>query len=143
MSACIPASRFFCRGAVLPNGYWSWKRRKTIYGHRHVFEECYGSIPKGHEIHHSCGRRDCVNPEHMMLVTRQQHSQLHRATHCRRGHPLSDANLIRDPYPRCRACRTERQREHRSTDEYRARRREQRRGHGASLVGDQLRKALT
>ena len=59
--------------------------------HRYAYELLVGSIPEGHELHHRCGVRACVNPEHLQVVTRAEHRSLEREakTHCHRGHPYS------------------------------------------------------
>ena len=62
-------------GAIHPTGgYGRWRQR---YAHREVYREVYGAIPVGHEIHHTCGVRDCVRPEHLVAVTRARHLALH------------------------------------------------------------------
>lgn len=46
--------------------------RRTAYAHRISFELFRGPIPEGAEIAHSCDVRNCVNPEHLSLMTRQE-----------------------------------------------------------------------
>jgi hypothetical protein len=41
--------------------------------HRRVYELTSGPIPDGHEIHHRCGTRRCVDPFHLEIVTRREH----------------------------------------------------------------------
>ena len=73
------------------NGCWLWQRytsedgygikgvggKKIDKAHRVYYEQMRGPIPKGFEIHHLCGTRSCVNPEHLEAVTREQHRRRH------------------------------------------------------------------
>lgn len=45
--------------------------------HRSAYEEAYGEIPAGMQLHHLCGIRQCVNPEHLAVMTPRQHNQIH------------------------------------------------------------------
>ena len=57
----------------------------VVYLHRAMYEATYGPIPteppadgsRRFEIHHSCGSRSCLNPEHLALVTQRQHATIH------------------------------------------------------------------
>jgi hypothetical protein len=57
----------------------------TRWAHRIVFERMAGPIPEGHELHHECGNRRCVNPTHLRPVTRAQHNALHAVEKARMG----------------------------------------------------------
>jgi hypothetical protein len=66
-------------------------------------------IPRGLQAHHitTCGHKNCVAIAHLQLVTAAQHAALHRATHCKRGHPFSPQNTylyVRGSWV-CRHCR--------------------------------------
>jgi hypothetical protein len=41
--------------------------------HRVAYQHGVGEIPAGHEIHHRCQNRRCVNPAHLEAVTRRTH----------------------------------------------------------------------
>ena len=45
--------------------------------HRLIYEECYGSIPKGYTIHHIDGDKTNNNPGNLMLLTKSNHHKLH------------------------------------------------------------------
>jgi hypothetical protein len=60
-------------GRTMPNGYgMRTKFRKSVYAHRYYFQAFYGvEIPKGTDLDHLCRRRNCVNPTHLEMVSRQ------------------------------------------------------------------------
>jgi hypothetical protein len=41
--------------------------RRMIPAHRFAWEEAFGAIPDGADVHHRCGNRACVRPEHLVL----------------------------------------------------------------------------
>lgn len=45
--------------------------------HRVAYENVNGPIGKGLEIHHTCGEKSCVNPDHLVTMTRSQHMRYH------------------------------------------------------------------
>lgn len=71
MSDCI-----IWQGPVGNHGYG----RKYIGGgrrdlaHRCAYREHVGPIPDEHIIHHGCGTRLCVNPDHLILTTQSVHA---------------------------------------------------------------------
>lgn len=48
--------------------------------HRQQYEQRYGPIPPGRDLHHLCATPRCVNPAHLEAVTRLEHAARHRAT---------------------------------------------------------------
>jgi hypothetical protein len=69
------------------------------------YELLIGEIPKGHELHHTCENRLCVNPDHLKPLTRKDHitkfSPNHityinaHKTHCPQGHEYTEDNLVK------------------------------------------------
>jgi len=87
-----------------------YAKRGEVYVHREVMD-----APKGMEVHHLCGNRGCVEPEHLLVVNRADHLKLHKMTHCRKaGHPLKQGKKQQV----CNPCAAE------SAREYRARQKE-------------------
>lgn len=75
---------------------WIWQKATNTdpktggIGHGHVFdgekmrpahivyyERKYGRVPEGHELHHLCEQKPCVNPDHVNPVTDAEHKQSH------------------------------------------------------------------
>jgi len=46
---------------------------KKTYGHRKIYELIKGPIPEGKILHHLCSNKACINPEHLLPVTRSTH----------------------------------------------------------------------
>lgn len=124
----IPMSSFWDRVVKQEDGCWLWTGNTSRgYGsvtleqyhtsaHRLSYLLTYGTpVPEGKEIHHTCGVRRCVNPDHMEVVTRKEHKRLSpndittklaQKTECVRGHPFTPENIYLYKGRRhCRACR--------------------------------------
>lgn len=107
-----------------PDGYGviGWRvggKQYRAYVHRLVYEGFNGAIPADHEIHHCCGNRLCVNPDHLEVVTDREHGLRHRTAVEQRGVPCphcgSDSwrhNLLRGRPNgwRCADCHARRER---------------------------------
>lgn len=109
--------------------YWIWPGAKTGHGygnlylgggrnrarwgvaHRIAYEAFVGPIPDGHDVHHTCGLRACVNPWHLGTVDHKAHAHQHqpRRSHCCHGHAFTGENTYTDPQGNryCRTCRRE------------------------------------
>lgn len=68
---------------------------RSVLAHRAMYEALRGPIPEKLTLDHLCRNRDCVNPWHLEPVTAIENTRRGHAlvTHCKRGHPLSGANL--------------------------------------------------
>jgi len=55
-------------------GYHYYKRMggKRTYLHRHIYEECFGFIPEGMVVRHTCDNPHCINPEHLLVGTQKE-----------------------------------------------------------------------
>lgn len=52
----------------------SYRDKKTRI-HRYIYEQHYGSIPKGMVIRHKCDDRACINPLHLEIGTQNDNIQ--------------------------------------------------------------------
>lgn len=81
---------------------------KTVYAHRLAYEQTKGKIPIGMTIDHLCSVKNCINVEHLEVVTREENTKrrFYSQTHCKRGHKLSGDNLMFQSggRRRCREC---------------------------------------
>ena len=90
---------------------------KLVQAHRWAYEQVKGPIPEGLDLDHLCRVRNCVNPNHLEPVTRRQnlmrgehtYAKLHRAGHCKRGHPFNKQNtyICKQGKRHCRICNYE------------------------------------
>jgi hypothetical protein len=51
---------------------------RNMYAHRVAYEHYVGPIAEGNHIHHTCGNKLCVNPDHLRSVTIQEHRMAHQ-----------------------------------------------------------------
>ena len=112
------------KGKVGKRGYGvSQQNKKAILAHRLVYEFFKRSIEPGKELHHLCGNKRCVNPEHLQPVSRKEHIELSpnaiaykngKKSHCPKGHQykVDEAFLRRTGKARrfCHVCRMQQQR---------------------------------
>lgn len=123
--------RMMRRTSVAPNECWVYRGAlgRTGYGrvyvdpvrgwasaHRVAYEQLVGSVPAGLEIDHICLTRNCLNPQHMRVVTHLENVRHGRTnqndgkTHCVYGHPFPPDRV-------CRPCAAARMRLHRAKKE--------------------------
>ena len=97
-----PAECIFWTGAVVM-GY-GWKRHG---GGKEYVHRLAANAPKGMEVHHLCGVRLCYNPDHLQVVTKQEHIAIHTElrTHCKHGHEWNEENTYVRPDTGTRQCR--------------------------------------
>lgn len=50
---------------------------KTMRAHRALYEELHGPLPSSVAVHHTCGTRRCLNPEHFEPMLHSEHARLH------------------------------------------------------------------
>lgn len=121
-----PEKRFWAYVDKQSNGCWLWTGYLTngygrfkihgerIMAHRWIYEKEKGAIPEGYEIDHICRQRNCVNPEHLEIVTPRENmarslnqgARALREDKCIHGHDYTVENTYYSPrgYRRCRAC---------------------------------------
>jgi len=100
------------QGTKTGNGYGRfWDGQRMVLAHRWAYEQLRGPIPAGLQADHRCRHRNCVNPQHIDLVTARGNSltaYLPNAMKlvCVRGHPLTGSNLQLNSKGnrQCRAC---------------------------------------
>lgn len=88
-----------------------------VRAHRASYEKVKGPIPEGYHVHHVCENKSCINPDHLIALTPQDHivnytpgswsyENRHR-THCNKGHERTPENRrevrTRDSYV-CKIC---------------------------------------
>lgn len=120
------AEAFWAKVEKLGSGCWLWQGWTNVKGygevgrkgcahlaHRFAFELERGPIPHGLNVHHECNNPRCVNPDHLTLMSRNEHASLHNLTnhwrkrvkHCKRGHEFTPENtFMAGGQRRCRIC---------------------------------------
>lgn len=79
--------------------------------HRALYQDRFGVVPAGMDLHHLCEVKACVNLDHLELLTHAEHAARHNPvlSHCRRGHSMDDAYYPPVGDRQCRTCRRERE----------------------------------
>jgi len=75
--------------------------------HRVLYEMYIGGIERGYDIHHKCGTRWCVNPNHCEALSGVAHRQLRgQRTHCSAGHEYAKTGfwLTKRGHRICKVC---------------------------------------
>lgn len=93
-----------CKSAIDEKGYGRMSfNNKTVYEHRLVYILSHPQEDISKKIiHHICKNKWCINPKHLIAITRKQHSAEHglsgwakfhyEKTQCKNGHPLDRRN---------------------------------------------------
>lgn len=63
----------------------SIRHRGTVLAHRAMAMVFYGDID-GLEVHHLCENKACINPWHLVPVTKLEHKASHLSEVCAHGH---------------------------------------------------------
>lgn len=109
-----PAKSCLVWQGAASRGYGQIKsNNKMIYVHRFSYELTYGKIKKNKEMHHKCENKLCVNPAHLVALTRKEHARFNHLAikkRCSRGHLFSKKNtILKNGIQRdCRICRRKR-----------------------------------
>jgi len=87
-------------------GCWAWGGSLDRHGYalcdingrreraaRVSYEAWVGVIPPGHDVHHTCRSRACINPRHLKAKERREHFRLHAASGAWAGSRNSQAKL--------------------------------------------------
>jgi len=82
--------------------------------HRMAYKLLVGPIGRHNHLHHLCGNKECMNVEHLEVVSNSEHRQRHLVKLCKRGH---DEWYIRPDGKgrQCMACQREQSRKNRSS----------------------------
>lgn len=87
------------RGFTSPCHVWPGSVNHAGYGrawggqaHRVFWEREHGPVPESMELDHLCRQRDCVNPEHLEVVT---HAENTRRAHLARAAGKPDPSGVR------------------------------------------------
>jgi hypothetical protein len=106
------------QGPLDKDGYGHFYfRRRGRRAHRFAWFLYRGPIPEGMVVNHVCKRRDCVNPQHLELLTPRENalqdslspaSVNARKTHCKQGHAYDRTYGGQRSCSRCQAEKTRR-----------------------------------
>ena len=122
-----PEERFWEKVEKVPGGCWLWTaflaannygrfnltHGTPLYAHRVAYEWANGAIPEGMQLDHLCRVRNCVNPDHLEVVTQRVNilrgasptAKNASKTQCAHGHPYDSRNTYWRPDGDGRACK--------------------------------------
>lgn len=93
-----PGGCWLWTGHGTPNGYGNfWNGHSQVFAHKWAWVSLRSDIPEGLELDHLCKIRNCVNPDHMEPVTREENIARSAQTRrekpcCKRGHLFNEEN---------------------------------------------------
>jgi hypothetical protein len=111
---------------ALSRGYGNYKdpaTKRNLPAHVYAWEQANGPVSEGHELHHLCHVRSCVNLAHLQMLTPTEHHRAHglEVTHCPQGHEYTEENTYYsnegNGHRRCRTCHRDQMRERRRAHE--------------------------
>lgn len=81
-------------GSKDPKGYGNYyiTRKKCVKAHRFYYARYKEPIPDGFEIDHLCNVKSCVNPEHLIALTRLAHNRKHHFKNSLRSKVMRKVN---------------------------------------------------
>jgi hypothetical protein len=79
-------------GSLDSKGYGTLKWGPWCTAYQVAYVLAKGPVPVGKELHHTCRNRWCVNPDHLVPLTREEHVQqplvLRKRVVAKCGHPF-------------------------------------------------------
>jgi hypothetical protein len=124
--ARVPAPERFWKFVEVTESCWLWRgsiargygkftndEHRPVPAHRFGYELMVGPIPAGLQIDHLCRVRNCVNPDHLEVVTQRENIMRGETvpatnaakTHCPQGHEYTPENTAISRWGRrCRKC---------------------------------------
>lgn len=98
-------------GGLTDEGYgYYWLSGRTYGAHTIAYKDLVSDVPAGMHLDHLCRIRNCVNPDHLEVVTPAVNSERANkprveATHCNHGHEWTPENTLPlGESKRCRQC---------------------------------------
>lgn len=99
-------------------GYIRVSKERMIHAHIFSYFTYKGDVPKGLVLDHICKNSECVNPDHLEPVTHRVNilrgdglgAKHARRTHCNKGHPFTEDNVVHfssEIRRRCLICQRE------------------------------------
>lgn len=61
----------------LETGCWIWIGKRNSQSYRLSWHLFRGNLLTGHDIHHKCFNNRCVNPNHLEMLTEEEHAKRH------------------------------------------------------------------
>ena len=119
-----PEERFLAR-VVKSDGCWEYdgyrfrgygkfgvSPKQSVLAHKFAYELWVGPVPDGKHLHHRCGNRACVRPDHLEVVEPGAHSSAH----------IRERGVVSNQFGQWRVAATAEERRIRSRDWMRAKR---------------------
>ena len=75
LARSTPDGECLIAGKLATNGYATGLHDddgKSINGYRAVYKVKNGGLPKWAQVHHACGNRACIRPEHLVLASQKE-----------------------------------------------------------------------